>query len=282
MEDKPKEPEILEPEIDKAIDRFDGRGKLEHPPAEMISFLSVVELAIKNKYDPAIIKQMMDLRDREDKKISEKAFFQSFSAFKKEEVKVLTDRINDLFDSGYSSVGNFLNTVNPFLGKHDMSANFEIDDTTDGQRIKVTCFLYHVDGHSLKSGMSASPDTKGPKGGDVKTEIHGRLSSVTHLMRATFSAVTGIAAIDGRFDDDGNFASGIAYITEDKAKSIHALIKETKINESILLKTVKAETVETIPELKFKQAMAILQARKKQATNITDSKKESTKKVHKK
>ena len=38
------------------------------------------------------------------------------------------------------------------------------------------------------------------------TKTHARMSALTYAMKATFSAVVGIAAIDPKHDDDGNLA----------------------------------------------------------------------------
>jgi len=275
------EPEVLEenaeikkvlvshdiPDVDEKLKQFHERNRLENPPATKTEdgFLRVLESAINRNYDVKLIEKMMELRNKEDERVQKREFFQAFARFKKEDVKVMTDRINDLFDSGYSSLGNFLNTVNPFLGRHGLSANFITKDIEDGKKISCTCILYHFEGHTLEATLSASPDTKGPQGGAVKTEIHGTLSSLTHLMRATFSAVTGIAAIDSRFDDDGNLGAGAraVYISEDQVKELNALMDETKINKTVFLKSLKVDDIKKLPFQRYKQALSTLEAKKK-------------------
>ena len=265
--DEAKEFEVLEEdssEIDHKIQAFEQRTETNTKPVQESADMALIQSAINKNYTIEQIEKLMDLRDREEGRIAKKAFFIDFAAFKQENVRVITDKINDMFDGRrYPSVGNFLNTVNPYLGKHNLSANFIIDDKAE--RIKVTCTIYHIDGHILESGMSAKPDTKGPQGAAVKTEIHGALSTVTHLMRATFSAATGIAAIDPEFDDDGNLAGAGAYISEDQAKKLNALMEETKINKTVFLKSLKVEEIEKLPLMKFKKALSTLEAKKKKA-----------------
>lgn len=186
-------------------------------------------------------------------------FFKAFSEFKQEEFTVLNDKINAMFQGRrFPSVGNFLGTVNPPLGRHGLSANFRIEDSDDYQYIRVVAVITHSKGHSIETGMSAEPDTKGPKGGDVKTVIHGRMSTVTHLMRTTFSAVTGVGSVDPEFDDDGNMAGGKVkeYINEDQQTVITDRINEIYSDGGKrFFKWMKIESVDQIPADKYKDAI---------------------------
>jgi hypothetical protein len=102
----------------------------------------------------------------------------------------------------------------------------------------------------------------GPKGTPNKSEIQGRMSTVTYLMKATFSAVTGIAAIDNGFDDDGNADGTKELISVDQATEINDLIKETDTKLKVFLKVAKAESVEAIPQSSYPMLIKQLKNKK--------------------
>ena len=219
-----------------------------------------------------VLKGMFELQREAKKEEAKELFFEDFAKFKQEEITVLTDKINKSFEGHrYPSIGNFLSTVNPHLGRHNLSANFRIEEPDDLRFIRVVAVISHNKGHSIEAGMSAGPDTKGPKGADVKTEIHGRMSTVTHLMRTTFSLVTGIGAIDPQFDDDGNAAgkSNDRPINIDQQTVINDRIKEIYTDSGkLFLKWLKVGSVEEIPSSLYDTAINGLnkaEAKKKEA-----------------
>ena len=211
-----------------------------------------------------VLERMFEFDLRVKKQQAKELFFTAFSKFKQEEIVVLTDKINALFENHrYPSIGNFLGTVNPPLGRHDLSGNLRIEDSEDFKFIRVIAVITHSAGHSIEAGMSAEPDTTGPKGGSVKTMIHGRMSTVTHLMRTTFSAVTGIGSIDPEFDDDGNAAGKkLEYISTDQVTEINDLLKETGANKLKFFAIAKSQSTETILQSAYPMLIKQLKAKR--------------------
>ncbi len=194
----------------KVEDKRHSSVPAEETPAQETG---LVLAAIQNKMPVEFIEQMMDLQDRYDEKEARKAYFKAVAKFKSNIPTVLKDKINQHTDnSPYSSIGNLLGTVNPELGKHDLSASFNIKDSDDFAFITVSGILTHSEGHSEKTSMTFDVETTGAKGGQVMTKTHARMSALTYAMKATFSAIVGIAAIDPIHDDDGNAAGGKAEI----------------------------------------------------------------------
>lgn len=285
-EHEPVKPEVLNPEeksrlfaamdtleeVDNDLKKFESRTQKFYAPTKAepeSQLLSIIQTAMEKNYSPELIEKMMNLQDRYEKNEALKLFNKDFAKFKQEEVRVLTDKINELFKDetghgrGYSSVGNFLATVNPHLGKHNLAGHFDIEDIEDYKKIKVTCVISHAEGHEKRVSMAAAPDTTGPKGGIAKTEMHGRMSTLTYLMRATFSAATGIAAIDNRLDDDGNLGSGAtsSNISEDQIKEINKLIIDSKINVPVFLKSLKVDDIKNLPAGKYNDAISTLKSK---------------------
>lgn len=265
----------METEITKDVEKFQRRSPHESnlPDLPQDSPSAVVMAAIQRGYDPAFIEKMMDLQLRHEQREAEKEFNQAIADFKANPLNVIKDKKNRQTNSMYATVGNFLATVNPELSKHGLSARFEIDDQTNKELMTVACILSHRSGHSIQSKMSAPPDTKGPKGEPNKTEIHGRMSTLTYLMRATFSAVTGIAAIDDKFDDDGNVAGQGESINEKQLSQIVDMLNDVNADDkdtNTFLKVLSGKgrteikTLKSIPASLFDLAVKLLKNKKEQ------------------
>ena len=197
---------------------IDKRSEAQPPAPKQ----SAVEYAMSKGASIDVIERMWELQLRAEANEARKDFFEAVSEFKKEPVEVLKDKLNSQTNSKYATVGNLLAVVNPILGRHGLSASFDIDDKTDPKLITVTCKLSHKSGHTETAVMSAEPDTSGAKGGVNKTMMHGRMSTLTYLMRATYTAVVGVVAINDH-DDDGN-AGGGGFITEEQVDEIDQLM----------------------------------------------------------
>lgn len=164
-----------------------------------VTTLSLIEIAVRQNASIEYLKQLMDMRDREEAFQARKAFDDAMAQFKAESIVVLKDKTNTQYDSKYVSLGNLIATVTPFLSKHGLSHAWEIDQTAG---IKVVCILTHKMGHSKSASINFPPDNSGKK--NPLQEIK---SAITYAKAVTFESVTGLAASDANVDDDGNGAS---------------------------------------------------------------------------
>ena len=252
-------------ETETALRRFDERHPAQVPVAQDNGPSNMLMAAIQGKLDPSIIEKLMDLRDREETGAARKAFYQAVASFKEHPPEVLKDKENSQFSKGekkamYVSLGNLVKTVNPALGKHGLSASWEINQTD--KLVKVSCRLSHRLGHSETVTMEAPPDTSG---GNSKNPIQQIKSTVTYLRAATFEAVTGIAATDDAIlDDDGN-AVGSEFITEDQRIQIEKIIVEKGVDAEKFLAYMGVEDTETIMAPDFNRAMMALKKAKGKA-----------------
>jgi hypothetical protein len=215
--------------------------------------MRMLQAAIDNKLDPAIIEKMLDLRDRWEASEARKAYMEAVAAFKADPPKVYKDRLNKQYNSKYSSLANLVNTVNAALSKHGLNARWDI---AQAEAITVSCILSHVMGHSERVSMSGPADESGSK-----NKLQQIKSTVTYLKIATFEAVTGVASED--MDDDGNAADRLPRITEEQAANLQALIDEVKANKNAFLKYFKADSLEDIAAQAYSEAVKMLEAKRK-------------------
>lgn len=177
---------------------------LELAPRQSLNPMDLLQMALAKDVDLDKLTKLMDMRDRWEAGEAKKAFVVAMAAFKCEPILVLKDKENKQYSSKepggpkamYTSLGNMVNTVTPFLGKHGLSARWEVDQATG---IKVTCIVTHALGHSEQVSMTCPVDTSG-----AKNAIQGIKSSITYAKACTFESICGLASSDANVDDDGS------------------------------------------------------------------------------
>ena len=251
MTEKPQEKYIA-----KDLEVFEARAPgVPAPVVQGVGPMEIMMEAVQRGQGKEVLEQLQNMFEFQ-RKIealeNEKKHAKAFADFKKSRFDLIKDKINKHAEnSPYVSAGQLLGVVNPELAKFDLVANFEVTDSEDFQHMTVACVLRHELGHSIKSSMGGKIETTGPKGNQVMTEMHARLSCLTYLMKATFSAVVGIAAMDSKFDDDGNAAGGKVkeYITEAQQKTIAKRLKKIYGDDaSMFFDWLGCETVDTITD----------------------------------
>lgn len=203
------------------------------------------------------IKEMMDLQDRDDKRIAKKAFDKAMADFKRNPPKVIKDLINNQYNSSYSSIGNTVSTVNEAMGPFGLNARWEYPEPSAADMVKVTCILSHEFGHEVSVTLEGPIDTEGKK-----NKMQGRKSGRTYLKLETYEAVTGIASQAGNVDDDGNSTAPppVPPISEAQTNKIYSMLNENKLDKEIFLGWIGRlipgiQTVEAIPVTFFDRAI---------------------------
>lgn len=158
----------------------------------------------------ASLEQMRDvmafIREQEAHE-AEKLYNAAMSAFKAHDIHVGKDKDNKQYNSKYTSLGNLISTVTPFLSQHRLSASWTIDQSS-APAIKVTCIMKHEAGHSDSVSMVCGPDKSG-----AKNPIQEIKSAITYLKACTFESICGLASTDANVDDDGS-GGGMADVAE--------------------------------------------------------------------
>jgi hypothetical protein len=164
-----------------------------------ITPMSILEIAVSQGADMEKLTKLMELQARWEAIQARKAYVQAMSEFKNEPIVITKDKENKQYGSWYSSIGNLVNTVTPFLSKHGLSAEWELDQS---EGIRVGCKITHSLGHSGETKwMKVPPDTSG-----AKNPLQQIKSAVTYAKISTFEMATGLASTEGNLDDDGNDA----------------------------------------------------------------------------
>jgi len=214
----------------------------------------LVQAVMNSDLDPDKLEKMLSIQKDYEANEAKKAFHKAVAEFKADAPKVIKDKVNSQYNSGYISKEGLVNAVNPYLSKHGLSAHWEIEQP-DGN-VKVTCVLTHELGHSERTSMSAPPDVSGKK-----NPIQQIKSTKTYLEIATYESITGIAS-SGSCNDDGNSVS-VEILSEAQQEDILALITEVGANRSAFYKYFKITGLENVNAAAYPDMIRALEAKRK-------------------
>ncbi len=166
---------------------------------------NLIALAIEKGLDVVTLEKLMGLKERHEANEARKLFFQAFTNFqahcpdlrKTKEVKFET-KTGGMTNYHYSPLSDITRQLAKVLKENELSYRWEIKD--DASQMSVTCLVSHVNGHTERTTMTASPDTSGSK-----NPIQARGSAIEYLKRYTLIGALGISTadsdIDGRLPD---------------------------------------------------------------------------------
>ena len=198
------------------------------------------------------LQQLMTMQFEWEANEAKKAYHKAVADFKSEPIHIPKSKVNSQFNSRYSGIDDLVNTVNPILSQHGLSASWQIEQ---GEKIKVTCVLTHSLGHSESVPMSAPPDKSG-----AKNPIQEIKSTITYLKIATYEAVTGVASSDDPGDTDGNIPE--KSIDDRQVKEIEKLIKEKQADRLAFMNHFGIENIKDLPKDSYAMATNMLRRKK--------------------
>lgn len=160
---------------------------------------ALLSQAIEKGLDVESLEKLMDLQERWQAGISRKAFFEALSKFQSEvpelrkNKKVKFETSKGTTDYNYAPLADVVRQIKDTCKSCGLSYRWEISDNKE--EIKVTCLVTHIDGHTERTTMSASPDDSGSK-----NKIQQRGSSIEYLKRYTLIGALGLSTTDSDID----------------------------------------------------------------------------------
>lgn len=168
-------------------------------PAQDNSIGATIQWAMQNGRSIEELRELYAFKREIDADIAKRALTQAMAAFGAESVCIQKDKTNKQYDSKYSSISALVNTTRPFLSKHGLAADWEVDQANG---ITVTCTITHVMGGSKSRSVRFPLDTSGSK-----NALQQIKSSVTYGKIAAYELACGLASEEGNLDDDANGAA---------------------------------------------------------------------------
>lgn len=176
--------------------------------------VSLLEMAVQNGADITQLKELMDLQERWEQKQAKKSFLEALSRFqtlvpelKKNKTATVTSRTGGAgFSYKYADLGSIANQIKEALNACGLSYRWEFAETNG--KMKVTCIVSHLDGHSETTSMEAGADNSG-----AKNDIQQKGSTHTYLQRYTLIGALGLSTAED--DKDGAGRKGGKAVQDD-------------------------------------------------------------------
>ena len=223
--------------------------------------MEMVGRALEMGVSAEILKQMMDLRDREEARNAKLAFTRAVAAAKAEIRPILKTREVDYTPQGknrvnyrHEDLAGIDEQVTPILTKHGLSYRYESDNGVD-RPLTVTCVLEHVDGHATRTPLSAGADNSGGK-----NSLQAIASAATYLQRYTLKLALGLSV---SHDDDGNGADAgkDTTITVDQRNELQAMIDKVGGDVATFCQWAKIDSLAAMPAENFMKSKRALEAK---------------------
>ncbi len=242
----------------------DRTPKRDAPPAvaggdNANSFVAMIARAAA---DPTVdvlkMLQLVEMRDRELKRIAEEAFNEALSDAQQEMRPVAADAENPQTRSRYASYAALDRAIRPIYTRHGFSLSFDEGDTTKPDHIRVLCYVARG-GYSRTYKKDIAADGKGAKGGDVMTKTHASGAAGSYGMRYLLRMIFNIAV--GEDDTDGN--AGVECISDGQVADLSALLSDVGASKDALLSWLKLERLADIPADRYSAVVRAVEGKRK-------------------
>jgi hypothetical protein len=165
-----------------------------------ITPMDMLQMAVSQNADLDKLEKLMALQERWEANEARKAFTKAMSEFKSQGVVIGKDKHVSFNTSkgkteyNHATLGNVCDVIGKSLSEFGLSYRWSTEQSEG--KIKVTCVLMHVLGHSESVSLQSGADDSGGK-----NSIQAIGSTVSYLQRYTLLAITGTATQEQ--DNDG-------------------------------------------------------------------------------
>ena len=150
------------------------------------------------------VERLLVMHEKLAARDAEQQFTRAMADFKRDPPKIVKDKLVSYVGVSYkhATLGAVVAAAIEGLGKVGISHRWNLEQLQGG-RVRVTCILTHLAGHSQSTVLEGQPDDSGKK-----NAIQQVASTISYLERYTLLAATGLATAEQ--DDDGQAAGAAA------------------------------------------------------------------------
>lgn len=213
----------------------------------VVTPMALIERALMNGADMALIEKFADMQDRWDARNSLKAFEEAI-AKAKSEIQPIMRNATGHNNKKYADFSAIASAVDPVLGRYGLSYRFETQQTD--KAITVTCILFGH-GHRIPAATLTAPaDMTGNK-----NAIQAIGSTLTYLQRYSLVQSLGLAAAN---DDDGKAAGAAGLISLEQVEQLVALADEVGADKEAFCRYFRVAGFADIHAKDFERAKSAL------------------------
>lgn len=233
-----------------------------HTPDPMLAMIERVALSPDAADKVQMIEKLLDLKERQDAHLAEKAFAEDFARMKPSLPRVIKSHDNNQTRSKYAKLEDISGVVDPVIGEFGFSTRFKTSQ--DEKTVTAICILQHRDGHKEETPITLPLDDSGIAGTKNKTAVHAIASSIMYAKRLAKCAALDIST----GDDDGNAAGGEKAVIQFQAETLREVLMGCNdVTKEWFAKTYG--TIAAVPRDKFTSVLTRLQAARDKAAKET-------------
>lgn len=205
----------------------------------------------------AVVEKMMALYERMQDKHAEREYTAALHALQSD-MPVIVAKSEIKNRGKYERFEDVMHVVTPLLRKHGFSVTFS-NDYDDSNRVKETCKLSHISGHSQSNSFTVRVG----KNSDSETQADCK-AATTAKRNALLNALNIVIRQDVLQSDDNVGNEGSA-ITQQEADELRDLVDESGSDRERFLEFAQAKSFEEIASARLPVLHARLQAKMKAA-----------------
>jgi hypothetical protein len=225
------------------------------PAAQPVTPMAMLQIAVEKGASVEQLERLMALQERYEANEAKKEFVVALAKFKENPPEIIKNIKVSFGNTKYSHAGldQASDKIGAALAEVGISHTWEV---LQGDKIKVSCILTHMRGHSERVSMEGGPDTSGSK-----SALQAIASAISFMQRYTLFMAVGIAPKN--VDDDGRGGAGGPSALDPRSKAefegqINALAKPKEADalwQTIAAACSKCGDIATYDELK--KALAV-------------------------
>lgn len=198
----------------------------------------------------AVLRDLLNLQERQDTKQAERAFTAAFVALQADLPQITATSV--ILNRGkYERFEDLMTVVGPLLIKHAFTVSFDQD--VKDNRMVATCHLKHVGGHAQSNNFAVR------SGGRADSDTQADCKAATTAKRyALCNALNLIIRQEAMLDEQADAAIDGAFITAVQAHDLRERVRLTKTDEAKFLAYAGATKYEEIGSARLPQLNALL------------------------
>jgi len=219
-------------------------------------FLDVIKEVVANPDVPVDkLKAIMDMQFLLEDRQSEREFDAALIKAQADVETLKWDKVNPEKNSRNVSYPKIDKMLRPVRMKHGFTQSWDTEAGQTPEMVMLCCDVIHVGGFKRRYRTPMPIDGQGPKGGGVMTKSQAVNSGTSYGMRNLAKMIWNIPMLVDKEDVDGNDPQ--EFITEKQVADMRAMCQEIDDQqEARLCKYFKCETLEQLPASKYKNAIA--------------------------
>ena len=227
--------------------------------------MMMLQMAVQQGASVEQLERLMALQERYETNEAKKEFVAALAKFKENPPEIIKNIKVSFGNTKYSHAGldQASDKIGAALSTVGISHTWEV---LQGERIKVSCILTHMRGHSERVAMEGMADTSGSK-----SALQAIASAISFMQRYTLLMAVGVAPKN--VDDDGRGGVGPRELPTDIKTKYEAEIEGCeKMKEAEALWQTIAANCTKVGDVVAYEDLKLLMAAKRKALKAAETK----------